>query len=138
LPTTPRKIHEELEETFPFVFVADEAYPLKSNLMRPFARRQLNNMKRIYNYRQSRARRIVECAFGILTKRFNVFENKMLVHPDKATVITQAACVLHNIIMDKESNLTDIHNEIETTTLHVYQEDSDRPTNRRPLIHDIF
>jgi hypothetical protein len=28
LPTTPRKIHEELEETFPFVFVADEAYPL--------------------------------------------------------------------------------------------------------------
>lgn len=56
----------------------------------------------------------------------------MLVHPDKAAVITQAACVLHNIIMDKESNLTDIHSEIETTTLQVYQEDNDRPTNRRP------
>lgn len=81
--------------------MADEAYPLIINLMRPFAQRQLNNMKIIYNYLQSCARRIVECAFGILTKRFNVFENKMLVHPDKATVITQAACVLHNIIMDK-------------------------------------
>jgi len=34
-------MHEELEETFPFVFVADEAYPLKSNLMRPFARDSL-------------------------------------------------------------------------------------------------
>jgi len=88
-------------------------------------------MKRIYNYRQSCARRIVECAFGILTKRFNVFENKMLVHPDKAAVITQAAYTLHNIIKDKESNLTDIHNDIETTTLQVYQEDSDRTTNRR-------
>jgi len=56
-----------------------------------------------------------ECAFGILTKRFNVFENKMLVNPEKATIITQAACVLHNLIMDKEHNLTDIHNEMETT-----------------------
>jgi len=49
LPTIPRIIHENLEEKFPFVFVVDEAYPLKINLMRPFARRQLNNMKRIYN-----------------------------------------------------------------------------------------
>lgn len=28
--------------------------------------------------------------------------------------------------------MTDIHDEIETTTLQVYQEDSDRPTNRTP------
>lgn len=69
--------------------------------MKPFARKQLTNSKRIYNYRQSRARRIVECAFGILTKRFNIFENKMLVNPEKATIITQAACVLHNLIIDK-------------------------------------
>jgi len=115
-----------------FCFCGRRGISFENNLMIPFARRQLNNMKRIYNYRQSRARRIVECAFGILTKRFNVFENKMLVHLDKAAVITQAACVLHNIIMDKEINLTDIHSEIETTTLQVYQEDSDQPTNRRP------
>jgi len=129
----PRKIHEEVEDEFPFVFVADEAYPLKKNLMKPFTRKQLTNPKRIYNYRQSRARRIVECAFGILTKRFNVFENKMLVNPEKATIITQAACVLHNLIMDKEHNLTDIHNEMETNSSRVNQEDIiNKPTNRRP------
>lgn len=127
----PRKIHKNVEDEFPFVFVADEAYPLKKNLMRPFARKQLTNSKRIYNYRHSRARRIVECAFGILTKRFNVFENKMLVNPEKATIITQAACVLHNLIMDKEQNLTDIHNEMETTSSRVYQEYITKPTNRR-------
>lgn len=61
--------------------------------MKLFARRQLTNLKRIYNYRQSRTRRIVECAFGILTKQFNVFENKMLVQPGRATIIiAQAAC----------------------------------------------
>lgn len=75
LPTTPRKIQEDLEEKFLFVFVMDEAYPLKINYLKPFARRQFNNMKRIYCYRQ--------CAFSILTKRFNIFENKMLIHPNK-------------------------------------------------------
>jgi len=70
---SPKKINQNINEDFPFVFVGDEAYPLLPNLMRPFPRRNLTNEKRIYNYRQSRARRIVECAFGILVKRFNVF-----------------------------------------------------------------
>lgn len=109
----PKKIDQNINEDFPFVFVGDEAYPLLPNLMRPFPRRQLTNEKRIYNYRLSRARRIVECAFGIMVKRFNVLENKMLVGPEKATKITRAICVLHNLIMTREVNLTEIHNEIE-------------------------
>ena len=40
----------------------------------------------------------------------------MLVNPEKAPKITQAACVLENFIMDNEHNLTDIHNEIEITS----------------------
>lgn len=97
----PRKIHKDVECKFPFVFVANVVYPLKKNLKKPFARKQLTNSKRIYNHRHSRSRRIVERAFSILTKRFNVFENKMLVHPDKTIIITQVACVLHNLIMNK-------------------------------------
>lgn len=108
----PKKIDQNINEDFPFVFVGGEAYPLLPNLMRPFPRRQLTNEKRIYNYRLSRARRIVECAFGIMVKRFNVLENKMLVGPEKPTKITRAICVLHNLIMTREVNLTEIHNEI--------------------------
>ncbi|XP_026819265.1 putative nuclease HARBI1 [Rhopalosiphum maidis] len=74
-----KKIDPQINDEFPFVFVVDEAYPLQTNLMRPFPRRNLTNEKRIFNYRLSRARRIVECVFGILVKRFNVLENKMLV-----------------------------------------------------------
>lgn len=72
----PKIINPNINEHFPFVFVGDEDYSLLPNLMRSSPRRNLTNDKRIYNYRQSRARRIVECAFGIMVKRFNVLENK--------------------------------------------------------------
>lgn len=99
-------------DEFPFVFVGDEAYPLSVNLMRPFPKRRLNNERRIYNYRHSRARRIVECAFGMLTKKFRVLENSMLLGPEKATSITLACCILHNLIREKEGKISDIHEEL--------------------------
>lgn len=57
----------------PFYFVAEEAFPLSNNIMRPYPSRGLNNNRRIFNYRLSRARKIVECAFGRLVSKFRVF-----------------------------------------------------------------
>ena len=71
-PLSPNSTHP-----YPYVFVADEAFPLRTYIMKLYAHRGLNATERIFNYRLSRARRIVENAFGILATRFRVFRTKI-------------------------------------------------------------
>nr|XP_020448916.1 protein ALP1-like [Monopterus albus] len=53
----------------PYVVVADEAFPMKPYLLQPYPGRRLQEDLRVFNYRLSRARQVVENAFGILTQR---------------------------------------------------------------------
>ncbi|XP_067949150.1 uncharacterized protein [Watersipora subatra] len=66
----PNNLPEVNQETA-YVMVGDEAFPLQASLMRPFPGREAKNdmRKRRYNYRLSRARPVIENAFGILSTR---------------------------------------------------------------------
>ncbi|KAL1277301.1 hypothetical protein QQF64_023974 [Cirrhinus molitorella] len=85
------------------MFVGDEAYPLRTDLMKPYPFRQLDHSQRVYNYHLSRARRVVENAFGILANRFRVFRSTILLHPDSVTKTTLASVCLHNFLCDRRS-----------------------------------
>lgn len=56
----------------PFVFVADDAFAIRPNLLKPFAGRNLSPLQRVFNYRLSRGRRCIENAFGIMSAVFRV------------------------------------------------------------------
>ncbi|XP_026821628.1 protein ALP1-like [Rhopalosiphum maidis] len=79
------------------IFVADDAFPLKDYLLKPYSHHgPLTIKERVFNYRLSRARRIVENAFGILVSRFRIFEKPIALSPEKADNIVKTTCVLHN------------------------------------------
>ena len=50
----------------PHVYVGDDAFSLKSYMTKPYLQTNLTPKKRVYNYHQSRARRISENLFGIV------------------------------------------------------------------------
>lgn len=93
------------QQNIPFVFVADDAFPLQRHIMKPYSGAHAKGSeKRIYNYRLSRARRVVENAFGILSAVFRVLRKPMLLQPDKASVITMACVNLHNYLMKRKAS----------------------------------
>lgn len=92
----PRQIHEENNFDFSFVFVGDEAFPLSHYLMRPSPKKGLEYPKRIYNYRLSRARRIIENAFGIMAMKWRIYRRPINTEVAVAENIVKATVCLHN------------------------------------------
>jgi len=98
LPIPPVKAPDGYNVELPHVFVADAAFPLMTNLLRPYPGRLLSPSKQQFNYRLSRARRVAENAFGILASRFRVYRRFMEQRPDTVDKVIKATCVLHNML----------------------------------------
>ncbi|XP_018396263.1 PREDICTED: putative nuclease HARBI1, partial [Cyphomyrmex costatus] len=75
----------------PYVLLADEAFPLTNFMMRPYLRSgRLNLPKKVFNYRLSRARRVVESAFGILAERWRIYRKPITSSVANSKKIVQA------------------------------------------------
>nr|CAH7720791.1 unnamed protein product [Callosobruchus chinensis]CAH7766622.1 unnamed protein product [Callosobruchus chinensis] len=112
-----------IDSPIPYVFVADEAFPLLENVMRPFPRRSVtdNYERKVFNYRLSRARQTVECSFGILSSRFRIFQKPFEISVDSVVHVVKAACVLHNYLLINSPMLEPVTEEIIPIPQHQLQ-----------------
>ena len=100
----PKWIHDHETECFPFMIVADDAFPLKPQIMKPYSHRNLDDKRILFNYRASRYRRVTENAFGILSCRFSLFLAGTCLSPETAVDLVLAAITLHNMLRTKSHN----------------------------------
>ncbi|KAK5648293.1 hypothetical protein RI129_003185 [Pyrocoelia pectoralis] len=124
----------------PFVVVADNAFPLLPNLLKPYSQSGLSHDCRIFNYRLSRARRIIENAFGILANRFRVLLNTINLSAEKAELITLACVVLHNFLATHSVSYVEITpEELVTNKLEtLMQQTGNRPSNHAFQVREKF
>lgn len=92
-----------------FSIVGDDAFPLKTYLMKPYSRRYMTQEERIYNYRLSRALREIENTFGILVSKFRIFEKPISLKIESVDDVVLACCSL--LIWYVSSGLIDYEDE---------------------------
>lgn len=92
--------HDRSGNTLPYFFVGDDAFALNESMMKPYrlGKQRGTWCQEVFNYRLSRARRIIENVFGILVHRFRCLITPLQQEPEVATEITMACCVLHNFL----------------------------------------
>ncbi|CAM5127478.1 unnamed protein product [Eretmochelys imbricata] len=84
----------------PIVILGDHAYPLMPWLMKPYTG-SLDNSQELFNYRLSKCRMVVECAFGHLKARWCSLLTRLDLSKTNIPTVITACCVLHNICKSK-------------------------------------
>lgn len=105
LDVPPKK---ELPDTLiatEYALVGDEAFPLKKYLLCPYPRVQMIDKERVFNYRLSRARRVIENAFGILVSRWRILARPLCCSPENAEHLVKALICLHNFVITGEREI---------------------------------
>ena len=95
LPDKEPLPHDDL--ALSYHILGDDAFALRDWLMKPFSKRQLSKKQQIFNYRLSRARRVVENAFGIMAQCFRCLLRPLQMDEERAKMIILVCCTLHNI-----------------------------------------
>lgn len=83
--------------------ICDGGFPIKKYMMKPYMRNEnITVPQRIFNFRHSHARRIIENAFRLLRRRWLVNEKALDWNLLTSEYIIQSCICLHNMIITME------------------------------------
>ena len=85
----------------PPILLGDSAFPFETWLMKPFSKAVLSKKETNINYRLSRARMVVEGAYGQLKGRWRLLLRKSEGGLFQIKMATLACMVLHNVCLDQ-------------------------------------
>jgi hypothetical protein len=121
-----------------YFLVGDDAFALRTWMMKPFSYRRMTDEERIFNYRLSRARRVVENAFGILANRFRCLLKTLPQEPRVVQKITMAAVCLHNLMRDRfpgeQNRLLDQEDDLHNIVPGAWREDQPMHDIAEPMV----
>ncbi|CAK1587680.1 unnamed protein product [Parnassius mnemosyne] len=93
------------DNAMPYVFVADNAFPLQTNIMKPYpGEHPEGSLKRNFNRKLSQARIIVENVFGVMSSIFRVLRKPIPLQPDRASNIVMSCVLLHNFLRNSKTS----------------------------------
>jgi len=106
--------------------VGGGAFGLSHNVIRPYAGKNLPLKKRVFNHRLSRARRFIECAFGIMSNKWRIFHRLLNISKPLAENIIKACVLLTNYVRVRDSNSLSFE---DTLSYGGFQEEDERTDN---------
>lgn len=90
----------------PYSLLGDQAFALSDYMQRPYPQNQSarDPSKRNFNFRLSRARRVVENGFGILAQRWRLYFRPLALATCTVNTVVMASVLLHNFLTPTSFN----------------------------------
>ncbi|XP_049540798.1 uncharacterized protein LOC125954470 [Anopheles darlingi] len=100
----PRILRVPYSVEVPYMFLGDESVALSELCLIPYSKVPLRQRhERTFNYRHSRARRVVENAFGVLSVVFRCLRTALELQPAIAKKVVLCCVHLHNFLRKSNS-----------------------------------